>query len=277
MDARSLLRAKRQEAKIVHPYASYTTGTLRCTICSLPVKDGAAWDGHLGSKSHRKNLARVKEEQRAAEEAEAALVAQQQQEQRASSSGATKRAAPEDTDAGSAAKKIRTGSGFPSDFFSDASRAIPAEEDMDSDEDDEDDGPSAAAIPPPAEPKGALDLEWEAFQREVINTDVAAEEKEEAYARATVAAEEQLFDELEGFPAELAARRAAAQAGTEAVPDESLVEEETEQQKQARKEQDDRELIMDRILEEERAQEEADNKVAMMKVRGQSLSVIVQT
>ena len=37
MDARSLLRAKKAEARIAHPYASYSAaGQLRCTICAIP-------------------------------------------------------------------------------------------------------------------------------------------------------------------------------------------------------------------------------------------------
>ena len=39
MDARSLLRAKKAEARIEHPYASYTAaGILRCAICAAPGK-----------------------------------------------------------------------------------------------------------------------------------------------------------------------------------------------------------------------------------------------
>jgi zinc finger protein 830 len=37
MDAKSLLRAKKAEAKIQHPYASYNAaGQLRCSICAIP-------------------------------------------------------------------------------------------------------------------------------------------------------------------------------------------------------------------------------------------------
>jgi hypothetical protein len=37
MDARSLLRAKKAESRIDHPYAAYSaTGQLRCSICAIP-------------------------------------------------------------------------------------------------------------------------------------------------------------------------------------------------------------------------------------------------
>ena len=37
MDARSLLRAKKAEARVDHPYAAYSAaGVLRCSICAVP-------------------------------------------------------------------------------------------------------------------------------------------------------------------------------------------------------------------------------------------------
>ena len=37
MDARSLLRAKKADVRINHPYATYTaSGQLRCSICAVP-------------------------------------------------------------------------------------------------------------------------------------------------------------------------------------------------------------------------------------------------
>lgn len=258
MDARSLLRAKREQAKVDHPYASYASGHLKCTVCGAAVKDGAAWDGHLGSKAHRKNLARVREEQRAKEEAAAQRPA--------------KRPAARDEDEVDEhdSKKRRvdapdSGAGFPANFFSDPSRAVPAAGADDDDDMDTEPAAPAAAAPATSE----LDLEWDAFQRNVINADIAAETREESFARATVVAEPELVEELpQGFPAELAERRAAARAALEHKADDPPPPpEETEAQKRLRREQEDKELIMDRILEEERLQEEADNKVAALKVR----------
>ncbi|KAJ3009632.1 hypothetical protein NUW54_g2722 [Trametes sanguinea] len=75
-DARALLRAKRQEARIEHPLASYNAaGQLRCIACGIAIKQATAWEGHIGSKTHRTNAARLREErareeQRLAEERE---------------------------------------------------------------------------------------------------------------------------------------------------------------------------------------------------------------
>ena len=67
-DVRALLKAKRQEARITHPYASYTaSGQLRCIACGTPVKQASMWEGHIGSKAHRTAVMKMK----AREEAEA--------------------------------------------------------------------------------------------------------------------------------------------------------------------------------------------------------------
>ncbi|KZW02875.1 hypothetical protein EXIGLDRAFT_759583 [Exidia glandulosa HHB12029] len=255
MDARSLLRAKREQAKIEHPYASYASGQLKCTICATPIKDGAAWDGHLGSKAHRKNIQRLKAEQEAATQA---------------AQRPAKRQAQADSDEEETASKKRRveeqpgARGFPANFFSDPSRALPADDD---DEQDEEEAPATAPASAPA-PASELDAEWEAFQKNVINADLAAESREESFARATVAAEPELLEELpQGFPAELAARRRAAQAQLDEPPPPAPVPEETEAEKKRRLEKEEKELIMDRILEEERLQEEADNKVTALKAR----------
>lgn len=260
MDARSLLRQKREAARVEHPYASYASGSLRCTVCAVAVKDGGAWDGHLGSKAHRKNLARVREEQKA-------------QEQR-------KRPAPEDEpepEPARADKKRRVeppaqpnaGGRFPADFFSDPSRALATNDD---DEDEDDAEPAPAPAPAPAQEKSQLDLEWEAFQASVVNANLAAEAQDDTMARATVVAEPELFEELpQGFPAALAERRRAAQAALQpaAAAQETPIEkkEETPEERERRRAEEEKEEIMSRILEEERLQEEADNKVAQLKAR----------
>ena len=74
-DVRALLKAKRQEARITHPLASYTSaGQLRCIACGTAVKHASAWEGHVGSKAHRTNAARLRQEQ--------ARAAQREQEER---------------------------------------------------------------------------------------------------------------------------------------------------------------------------------------------------
>ncbi|UOH84497.1 hypothetical protein LQV05_001298 [Cryptococcus neoformans] len=67
MDAKSLLRAKKAEARINHPYATYNvSGVLRCSICAVPVKQ---WDAHLLTKQHRTSVAREKAEREKSERA----------------------------------------------------------------------------------------------------------------------------------------------------------------------------------------------------------------
>ena len=74
-DVRALLKAKRQEARITHPLASYSAaGQLRCAACGTAVKHASAWEGHVGSKAHRTNAARLRQEQ--------ARAAQREQEER---------------------------------------------------------------------------------------------------------------------------------------------------------------------------------------------------
>jgi zinc finger protein 830 len=104
---------------------------------------------------------------------------------------------------------------------------------------------------------GALDLEWEKFQQTVLNPP----DERETYDRATVFAEPELASETpEGFPLP--------------QPVDVTIEapnKKDEEQARRQKEQDERELIIDRLLDEERAQEEADMKVSVMKGRLEAL------
>lgn len=263
-DARALLRAKRQEARISHPLASYNSaGQLRCIICGILVKFASAWEGHLGSKAHRTNVARVKEEERLREEARAKGEAAEEErrrkaameeEEQAQVSGNKRKAGDnddEDSDSTSASKKQRldTQGGFPADFFSDPTRAPVLAGDSDDEDKEETQEPAA-----PTQPRSAIDLEYERFQKELLE----APDFRETYERATVVAEPVLASEVpEGFPTPTG----GAEAPVEEKPE--LTEEEKRQQKDI----EEKELIMDRLLEEERAQEEADMKVQMMKNR----------
>ncbi len=273
-DVRALLRAKRQEARISHPLASYNAaGQLRCIICGTLVKYASAWEGHLGSKVHRMNVARIKEEERLREEARAKEEEEEERQRSVAAAAATsnessghstKRKAvdddDEDSDATSAASKKpkmeATKSGFPADFFSDPSRApVLGKGDESGDEDEEmhEEEPAAAAAAP-AQPPSAIDLEYERFQKELLQEP----DSRETYERATVVAEPELAPEIpEGFPAP------AGEAGTAAEGQ----SEQTEEEKREQKDVEEKELIMDRLMEEERAQEEADMKVQLMKNR----------
>lgn len=293
-DVRALLKAKRQEARISHPYASYTAaGQLKCTVCSAPVKHASAWEGHLGSKAHRTNVIRMREEEErqrrqaalkeaevdegdGSEDADGDGEMDDGREESRMASG--KRRASEDEDAGNPAEKKRkveagqssTSGGFPQDFFSDPSRG-PVLLPEDDDDDDEGDANGAAdastsqmtATAAPGAPKNEVDLEYERFQRELLTTAAAASssDKQESFQRATVFAEPVAASaDIAGFPP------ANAPEPAEAAPQEV-----TEEEARQKKEQEERELIMDRLLEEERAQEDADTKVQMLKNRIEAL------
>ncbi|PPQ75668.1 hypothetical protein CVT24_001932 [Panaeolus cyanescens] len=275
-DARALLKAKRQEARISHPHATYTSaGQLKCILCAAPVKFASAWEGHLGSKVHRTNLARLREEEKLEKE-------RLQREQQEEESHKRKRSAlvdhdvseddEMDTDESRESKKRRPDSdkptsssapsagGFPQDFFSDPSRK-PELLSPDSDEENEDENTMSVDPPKPdaaAKPTSEVDLEYERFQRELLQQSASSEEKVEAFERATVFAEPQLTTEVEaGFPAKDAEQATVDPANT--IPPEEEIRQ--------KREQEERELIMDRLLDEERAQEDADNRVLQMKSR----------
>ncbi|KAJ7494572.1 hypothetical protein B0H11DRAFT_2171737 [Mycena galericulata] len=236
-DVRSLLKAKRQEALVTHPLASYNNqGQLRLYCL---------WARHLGSKLHRTTVARLKEEDRLRE---AQRIRQEQEEQHISNG--KRKAEEQDSESDTESKRRRvddSGAQFPADFFSDPSRApLPPQSD-----DEEDEPPTTLPATAPAAAT-SIDAEWERFQRDVVN----APDHRDAYENATVMAEPELASETpEGFPPQQ----------TDDAPEEPNKFDLEDARRQ--KEQDERELIMDRLLDEERAQEEADMKVTVMKNR----------
>ncbi|KAI1797475.1 hypothetical protein LXA43DRAFT_416814 [Ganoderma leucocontextum] len=281
-DARALLRAKRQEVRINHPLATYTSsGQLRCIACEANVKHASAWEGHIGSKAHRTNAARLREER--------ARAAQREEEERENLKRkamevdeAEDNAEDEDvhmSESGSDTKKRRLESqeppapapapsrvgkakraALPVDFFSDLSMAPPPEYE-DGEDDEEDVGaqrvPDAPAVA--AGPADGLDLEWQQFQQTVVN----APDYQETYERATVMAEPVFSAEVpQGFPSSPLDGSVVEEPGKEVLDEEA---------KRRKKEQDERELIMDRLMEEEQAQEEADARVSVMKNKLEAL------
>ena len=227
-DARTLLRAKRKEARISHRYAAYNpSGQLRCTACGIAIKHASAWEGHLGSKAHRTSVARLRAEELRMEEPERPL----------------KRQTPDTEDTGDISLKKRklgeTAHALPADFFSQPRDASPVEVEKENEN---------AEVEPTAGTSAGLELEYRRFQRELLTLP----DPLEAYERATVVAEAQLIPEesQEGFPAEVT---------TEAQPNAWKEEE--------RRRDEERELILDRLLDEERAQEDADMRVDLMKKR----------
>ncbi|KZT59147.1 hypothetical protein CALCODRAFT_207717 [Calocera cornea HHB12733] len=267
-DVRSLLRSHQQSTstRIAHPLAAYSAaGSLRCLACGTAVQP-RAWEGHVGSKAHRKRAAALRGEEDV-----------------------------EMHDAGASPPPTTTTHGakgrFPAGFFSDASRAPAPREATPEEEEDAAPLPAPAAPSlPPAEPS-ALDLEFDSFMRDVLAPPApppaaAAAAQDDAFARATVFAEPELAAPAlpQGFPesvplpgppgtaasvagAEPAAPRRAANRAVQTASGEAPREEETEEAKRVRKEREEKELIMDRILDEERAQEEADERVESLKAR----------
>ncbi|KAF8326508.1 hypothetical protein F5887DRAFT_879334 [Amanita rubescens] len=227
-DARTLLRAKRQEARISHRYAAYNpSGQLRCTACGIAIKHASAWEGHLGSKAHRTSVARLRAEE------------ELNQPERP-----LKRQTPDTEDTGDISLKKRklgeTAHALPADFFSQPRDASPIEVESENEN---------VEVKPTAGTSADLELEYKRFQRELLTLP----DPLEAYERATVVAEAQLIPEesQEGFPAEIA---------TEAHPN-------AQKEEERRRDEDERELILDRLLDEERAQEDADMRVDLMKKR----------
>jgi len=299
-DVRALLKAKRQEARINHPHAAYgANGALRCTACGVAVKFASAWEGHLGSKSHRVAVANLK--------------AKAEQSARATTTTLSKRKAeegPQDDDdddemrvevVGSGRKKeveqLRSGKrqrteerevevegqaqaqalasrAFPANFFSDPSRAPPRDGEREEDEEmmDQDQETTTST----AAPKSQFDMEWDAFEREMQQPPPVVLEGADAagaeatvvdplvvHARATIAAEPELVSGLVGLP-----------AGTQGAADEAAGRKAvamSEEEGRKRKEMDERELIMDRFVEEERAQEDAYGRVALLRDKVQML------
>ena len=150
----------------------------------------------------------------------------------------------------------QSNSSFPTDFFSDRNRAIPI-----SNDDGEDGEPPDTAPKPIVNPQ--LDLEWAQFEREVLAVPVTEDQGRDIYDRATLIAEPQLAEDtlFEGFPPSTVAPSRGIVNGA-AKP--TL---EPEEEEQTRKKIEEKELIMDRILDEERAQEDADERVAALKAR----------
>ncbi|KAH0578903.1 Zinc finger protein 830 [Termitomyces sp. J132] len=286
-DVRALLKAKRQEIKITHPFASYaSSGQLRCSACGTPVKHASAWEGHIGSKAHRTNVARIKEEERRQQEEverEAHAAAEAAKQIPVQSTNGKRKTTEDDInednsdteDSPNDTKRRRVGpapGGFPADFFSDPSRA-PILTDFNSDDEDKDLPPDAQnpkfnGPPPSNEPRTVIDLEYERFQREMAMLDSGPtadqSDKRETYERATVFAEPELVA-IEETPGEFSARD--QQMDVEAEKEKQSEEE----RERRRKEQEERELIMDRLMDEERAQEEADQRVLSIRAKFEAL------
>lgn len=262
-DVRALLKAKREEKRIFHPFAAYNqTGQLRCTACGTIVKHPSAWNGHLGSKSHRTNAARVKEEERLREaeeeEKQRGKRKADEEEERAfqTDQPSKKRRVNEDDGQQGAAPPHDAVSDFPTDFFSDPSRSLSIREGESDGEGDTDSPQHGAAT---LHSQSAIDLEWMKFQEAVLNTPIETGARE-TFERATIFAEPELSAEIpEGFPSSVVQE---TQPDPQAPPTQK-----DEGAERKRREEEEKELIMDRLMDEELAQEEADGRVAALRAK----------
>ncbi|KAI6155360.1 hypothetical protein BKA82DRAFT_118832 [Pisolithus tinctorius] len=265
-DVRSLLKAKRQEARVDHPLAAYTSsGQLRCVICETSVKHAAAWQGHVGSKAHRVNAARMRGDRVGKQQGQPQDLIGEETSQRAKrradelelaveASGASQKrlkTSPEaGTDTATASTLLEN---LPADFFSDSPYAL--DPSPGNSHDSEKSIPLGLVKPiSPRDP--TLDEEWIRFQKDVLNTP----DHREAYDRATVVSDPQLISDVaEGFP------KRSQSVEVQAQQDETAFR--SDETSRQRKEHEERELILDRLVEEERAQEEADMRVKAMRNR----------
>jgi len=238
-DVRALLKAKRQEARIAHPFATYTpSDQLKCVVCGTLIKHASAWEGHLGSKLHRTNTTRLKE-------AKTRGIQENTEEQ----SVPGKRKAEMDESDKQTDKKRRMAEDhgrsnsvheLPNDFFSDPSQ-VPVIPEFPSD-DSNDDANDINLAETTANSTSVLDLEYDLFQRGFLT------DHSQTYDQVTIVAEPvPAFPYIPGFPASTA------------------VLAQNEGGKKETRDYEERELIMDRLLEEERAQEDADMRVHLMK------------
>jgi zinc finger protein 830 len=123
-----------------------------------------------------------------------------------------------------------------------------------SDDSDEDDAAAESVRPQPQldGPESAIDLEYEVFQRELTRTT----DPLDLYDRATIIAEPIAAPtSIPGFPVANTERKEDDPAGP------------TDEDIRQKREQEEKELIMDRLLEEERAQEDADTRVLLLRNR----------
>lgn len=251
-NVRALLKAKRQEARINHPHASYNSaGQLKCSICGTTVKHASAWEGHLGSKAHRTNVLRQREEERLEREKSKMQISNAEDQdtgQEDHTAFSIKRKSPEEVVDEPAEKRRKVEhQAIPTGFFSDPSRA-PVLLSDDSDEDG-----SSTEIAQPQLPKTEIDLEYERFQMELTKTT----DPLDLFNRATILADPVAVPtDILGFPTinpDTKEDKSAESIGSK------------EEEVRRKRDQEEKELIMDRLLDEERAQEDADTRVLLLK------------
>lgn len=274
MCSSDLLRAKKAEARINHPYATYNvSGVLRCSICAVPVKQ---WDAHLLTKQHRTSVAREKAEREKSERA--------------------KRPRPEtEVVAGSSSKRPKVTqqsqppngedsydeddgpSSLPAGFFSAKNRPGP---------EPKSEASASASVSPSTAPGPAIaartgDAELDDFLASLAE-DSSAPDASAVAAPPTAISQAQANnvtkrkttykqDIIPGQASYEAAPVRIVQAGEEQQEEQKEEPEESEAERRERLQREEREDIMARLEEEERAQEDADSRVLALKQRMEML------
>jgi len=273
MDARSLLRAKKAESRIEHPHATYTgAGQLRCSICAIPgtscspltplarpgnLRAVKQWDAHLLTKQHRASVTREKQSQ----------------------SSKTKRPAEE---AGSSSKRARTeevvkSSILPAGFFSGGTGPTIVADEDDDDEEEEASAPAKAKVEAgpstgqatskatttpamaPTANNQTGDEELDSFLASLAEPDSTTNDDIPESETAPTAATQKSNTKKSSYRDIIPGQASYEAAPIRNIPKDQEVEpepevEESEAEKRARIAREEREEIMDRLEEEERAQ-----------------------
>ena len=260
------MRSKASSSRLTHPHARYDKqGRLSCALCALPVKHDALWTAHLQSKSHRERARAAEQEQ----EGESKKRARGED----GAAPAPKRRRDDGQDEDDGEEQLGEVDGLPADFFSDKSKAPAAGNVTTAPA-----GTSASAAADTATGEPDLDAELAAFEASLDVPDDGgaaatgaggAPVLPSAYALgpgATIsgAAVEyehgapKIYDEEE---------EAALAANGQGYEDGEEEEQETEEEKRERLEREEREELLARMLEEEREQAEADDKVQVSQMQ----------
>ncbi|KAG7558292.1 hypothetical protein FFLO_02762 [Filobasidium floriforme] len=266
-DARSLLRAHKAQAgssqQVQDPHATTTAkGELRCSICVVSVKH---WSAHTASKQHRTSLQRVK-----AEEDKAAAKAAKRRKPDPVSAQDVMEEGPAAVSGNDADDEERQTKRSKVDGLKTSGQAAPAPAIVDDELDSflssiagiaADPGPSSASD---SNPRPATKKAYKPSQPEAPTLYEAAPTLFVPDNGSTItAAPTSASNPFAG--------RLTAQTEGPVLPDAGVVEpeeeEETEAERHARAQREEREEIIDRLEEETRAQEDADDRVQTLKAK----------
>ncbi|WWC73820.1 uncharacterized protein I206_107792 [Kwoniella pini CBS 10737] len=265
MDAKSLLRAKKAEARITHPYAAYNAaGVLRCSICAVPVKQ---WDAHLLTKQHRQSAAREKAQHEKAKSTPAAQIKNTKRplSDTLNTTGESSKRSKTDQIQAQDEEEDEDKPNLPAGFFSSGNKPKSPSPELD---DEIQAGPSTKN-----EPTG--DTELDDFLSSL--NDDSTISVPTTISNTTITNSGLTNGRRKTYKEIIPSQTSYEAAPVRIIPiDESLPQqeeepEESEQERKERLEREEREEIVARLEEEERAQEDADSRVASLKARMEML------